>query len=151
MHACIFTFFMHAYILLSNSFIVYNCPGSSHDALNSKRGNLEEKLGALPEKFMLVSDTAFSATHMSTDRILQYPKKDKYYDPRGADTEVKSVRQCAEWGVGAVEKVCPRLQALNIRNNYKRGLFIKCMIHFYQFRTHHVGRSQIGTWSNCNN
>ncbi len=96
---------------------------------------------------MLVSDSAFSVAHMCTDRILQYPKKDKYFDPRGADSEVKSVRQCAEWGVGAVVKVCPRLQSLNITNNYKRKIFIKCMIHLYQFRTHHVGRSQIQTWA----
>ncbi len=127
---------------------VYNCPGSSHDMMNSKRGLLEEKLGGLPEEFMLVSDTAFSVSHMNVDRILQYPKKDRHFDPRGVDTEVKSVRQCAEWGVGAIAKVCPRIDCLRLTNNFERRMYLKCIIHFYQFRTHHIGRSQIQTWAN---
>ena len=78
---------------------------------------------------MLVSDSAFSTSFLSSERILQYPKKDKYFDPRGVDSEVKSVRQCAEWGVGAMEKVCPRLNFLNMTNNFKRQMYLKCMIH----------------------
>tara|TARA_R110002050_G_scaffold300198_1_gene468147 strand:+ start:836 stop:1240 length:405 start_codon:yes stop_codon:yes gene_type:complete len=126
--------------------LVYNCPGSSHDAMNAKRGGLEEKLDALPMNFMLVSDTAFSVTHMKVHRILQYPKKDKNFEPRGVDSEIKSVRQCAEWGVGAIAKVCPRLDHLLVTNNFQRKRVVKCMLHFYQFRVHHIGRSQIATW-----
>ena len=78
--------------------LVYNCPGSGHDAMNAKRGGLEVKLDALPMNIMLVSDTAFSVTHMKLHRILQYPKKDKNLEPRGVDSEIKSVRQCAKCG-----------------------------------------------------
>ena len=61
-------------------------------------------------------------------------------------TAITSVRQCAEWGMGAVEKVYRRLLERMPYDQKKRALRINTLFHLYNYRVRSTGVSQIKSY-----
>ena len=63
-------------------------------------------------------------------------------------TAITSMRQAAEWGMGAVEKVYRRLTLKLPYNQNRRALRIKNLFKLYNFRVRTTKISQIRTYFN---
>ena len=135
----------------------HNCPGSWNDGETSRKFQI--KLARddinLPNHGVL-SDSAFPVTGLMFRRIIT-PLKDN--DLERADPAVRgmllrlsnaivSLRQSAEWGMGAVEKVYRRLLLKLPYNQKRRALRLSNLFRLYNYRVRTTHISQIRTYFN---
>ncbi len=131
-----------------------NWPGSWSDAALARQ--LYDILLQLPEGFCIAADSAFTRADMAS-RIIRPLKSDelaRYANSVSVKQFVAavkrhrlalSIRQSAEWGMGALQQVCGRLQhRLSAQSSVRRQLLELC-VHYYNFRTRTVGLNQIRT------
>ncbi len=113
-------------------------------------------LKELPEGFSIAADSAFTRADMAS-RIIR-PLKSDEMERAGRTVSVRqfvaavkrhrlalSIRQSAEWGMGALQQMCGRLRhRLSGDAKVRRELLALCC-HYYNYRTHTVGLNQIRT------
>jgi len=135
----------------------HNCPGSWNDGETSRQ--FQQKLcnndKNLPGHGVL-SDSAFPVSdHMFGKIITPLKENDLERAPPGTvrilsavSNAITSMRQAAEWGMGAVEKVYRRLLQRLPYNQKRRSLRIKNLFKLYNFRVRTTKISQIRTYFN---
>lgn len=133
----------------------HNCPGSWNDGETSRRFQqkiIREDIN-LPNHGVL-SDSAFPVKDLMFGRIMT-PLKDNDLEKAHPDARpalarigkaITSMRQSAEWGMGAVEKVYRRLLERLPFDQKRRALRLKCIHHLYNYRVRTTGISQIKTY-----
>lgn len=137
----------------------HNCPGSWNDGETSRQ--FQEKLCnpdmTLPE-YGVLSDSAFPVSGALKGKILT-PLKDGDLDRALPATRpalvalgnaITSMRQSAEWGMGAVEKVYRRLLEKLPFNPVLRARRIQTLFLLYNFRVTTTNISQIKSYFNDN-
>ncbi len=131
-----------------------NWPGSWSDAALARQ--LYTILHELPEGFSIAADSAFTRADMASRIIL--PLKSDEMERASLSVSVRqfvsaikrhrlalSIRQSAEWGMGALQQMCGRLRhCLSADAKVRRELLNLCC-HYYNFRTRTVGLNQIRT------
>lgn len=102
-------------------------------------------------KMGIVSDTAFPCGEELQGRIVSplkenelelYPEEEQFA-AQAVSNAITSIRQAAEWGMGAVEKPFRRLTMPLPYDPHKRGLRISNIFHLYNLRVRKSGISQI--------
>jgi len=131
----------------------HNYPGSWNDAETS-RSLCERLLGPeTADNTGLLADTAFPVRTMGgrivtpckegeLDKITDLHQRDMLRD---LSADVTSLRQAAEWGMGAVEKVYKRLLLSLPFSPLKRGLLLTVIHRLFNYRVRTTGITQIGT------
>jgi hypothetical protein len=133
----------------------HNCPGSWNDGETSRR--FQEKLSRhyinLPGHGVL-SDSAFPVRGAMFGRIVTPLKENDLaralpaarFALAALSNAITSLRQSAEWGMGAVEKVYRRLLERLPYNPSRRALRLKTIFHLYNFRVRTTNISQIRSY-----
>jgi hypothetical protein len=131
-----------------------NFPGSWADGELAKR--LYSLLETVPPGFFIAADCAFNRADMA-GKIIRPLKSDeltRYADSvsvRAFVAHVKrhrlalSIRQGAEWGMGAMQGMCGRLRHRLSSNSAVRRELLELCSHYFNFRTRTVGLNQIST------
>ena len=133
----------------------HNCPGSWNDGETSKQ--FQNKLcrdDLNLEGHGVLSDSAFPVSGDLFGKIVT-PLKDGDLERSEVGTRamlaalssaITSMRQAAEWGMGAVEKPYRRLLEKLPFDQKKRGRRIRNMFRLYNFRVRSTGISQIRSY-----
>ena len=133
----------------------YNVPGCSHDSTVADWGNMYNKLEDVYRRTGLkfVIDSAFSS--MNYEFLIKSAQDDLTagdefltIDEQIADIAVKreatSMRQCAEWGMRAVQSSFPRLKdTMTYEENGERRIIFDCLFLLFNLRSRLVGINQI--------
>ena len=133
----------------------HNCPGSWNDGETSRRFQLKlarEDIN-VPNHGVL-SDSVFPVSGAMFGRILTPLKEDdlershQLARPMLArlSTAITSMRQSAEWGMGAIEKVYRRLLERMTFDQKRRALRIDTVFHLFNYRVRTTGISQIRSY-----
>jgi len=133
---------------------ILNAPGSWHDSAVSVSGGLYQTLMfKTPTPYALVADSAFPRSGELAPKILR-PRKDNEAPPEdlhervidmALQRQVISLRQAAEWGMGAFQRTCPRLKKPLSWDPAKRLRLLESCIRFVNLRTRRIGLNQIQT------
>lgn len=132
-----------------------NAPGSWHDARLGLYSGLFQRLRDLiPIGFNLVADSAFPRTDANSicpGKIIRCRKIDEEppENPKQLriESQAKSARQSAEWGMGSVQGVWHRLHSGELDDNmrqHRRIILVTCF-RLFNFRTRTIGLNQIQT------
>ena len=132
-----------------------NCPGSWNDGEMSRDFQLKliDDQYCLPDHGVL-SDSAFPVSGRMTGRIMT-PLKDGELEKAPVDLQpgiaamsnaITSLRQAAEWGMGAVSKVYRQLLLPLPFDQVRRALRLKTIHLLYNFRVRTTGISQIRSY-----
>jgi len=131
-------------------FAVINACGSLHDSTLASWGRVYEKLGAVYDRTGLkcIMDSAFaSGEHEFILKSAQNYNVTSVQDSGELDLyeAATSMRQAAEWGMGAIQSSFPRLTAVfpYEENPGNRHLLLKLCVYLYNFRAKYVGLNQI--------
>ena len=101
----------------------------------------------------LCADTAFPVSSQFSGRIVTPLKEgdiskwpDHLHDViESYSTSITSLRQAAEWGMGAIEKAWPRFTQPFPFDPSKRGIMLEILFRLYNFRVRRTGINQINT------
>jgi hypothetical protein len=135
----------------------HNCPGSWNDGETSRK--FQKKLLKaeinLPGHGVL-SDSAFPVSGLLFNKIITPLKEGELERHKPAlrpglaamSHAITSMRQAAEWGMGAVEKVYRRLLLKLPYDQPRRALRLNTLFKLYNFRVRRTQISQIRTYFN---
>ena len=133
----------------------YNVPGCSHDSTVADWGNMYNKLEDVYRQSGLkfVIDSAFSSLNhefliKSAQDDLTADDEFLTIDEQIVDIAVKreatSMRQCAEWGMRAIQSSFPRLKdTMTYEENGERRIIFDCLFLLFNLRSRLVGINQI--------
>ena len=133
----------------------HNNPGSWNDAETSREflERLLEHQYCPDQRMGVLSDSAFPVSHQFYTRI-ETPLKEGYldrvpihlkYTAIQKSNAICAIRQAAEWGMGAAEKVFQRLRVPLPYNPTRRAVRLMNIHRLYNFRVRTTGISQIRT------
>ena len=135
----------------------HNCPGSWNDGETSRKFQIKLARDDINlEGHGVLSDSAFPVSGEMFGKIVT-PLKENDLErahPQARpmlarlSAAITSMRQSAEWGMGAPEKVYRRLLERMPYDQKKRALRIDTLFHLYNFRVRTTGVSQIRTYFN---
>lgn len=134
-----------------------NAPGSWHDSTLAE--NLYRKLAVIPHGLSIAADCAFSAQGEADMHIvkpltktqLQKHSNDKTVSVQQLVAIIRkhrtavSIRQAAEWGMGAFQRVWGRMQLPLPGSTKKRRLLLNLAVRLHNARARLVGLNQIRT------
>ena len=127
----------------------HNCVGSWNDADMSRE--LQDKLMLVPDGLGIVSDTAFPASKELVGKICS-PLKDGELEKAHPDvqglllrlsSDITSLRQACEWGMGSVEKPFRQLSLPLPYNPVVRETRLTNLFRLFNLRVRTTGISQI--------
>lgn len=128
-------------------FAAVNFPGSWHDSRVAQLSGLQELLTKhCSDSEFIVGDSAFPLSkHIQRsskcrDVVGKSPAKDAIFD-----SQLTSMRQCAEWGMRGFESAFPRLKSRLTNDLTFRRHLLETAVLLYNLRTRMVGLSQIAT------
>lgn len=132
--------------------VKHNCPGSWNDAETSRglQRKLRDESKTLPE-YGIVSDTAFPvsgdlfrkiSTPLKEGDIHRFPPEVRPA-ARAVSNAITSIRQAAEWGMGAVQKPYKRLLLPLPYDKHLRARRLANLFRLYNLRVDRTGISQI--------
>ena len=126
----------------------YNVPGCCHDSTVADWGNMYNKLEDVYRQTGLkfVIDSAFSS--MKYEFLIKSSQDDLTASDEFTTIEERreatSMRQCAEWGMRAVQSSFPRLKHTMTYEEYgERRIIFDCLFLLFNLRSRLVGINQI--------
>jgi DDE superfamily endonuclease len=126
---------------------VLNAPGSLHDSTLAEWGGIYDELAAMYNRTggKCCVDSAFSTVN---NRYLVKSSENYGLAANGIEMlrmqQATSLRQAAEWGMGAIQGAFPRLKdRIHYEENGERGVFLSLVPLLYNYRLAKVGLNQI--------
>ena len=134
-----------------------NCPGSWHDSKIAD-GLYDVLRYKVPQGFGIAADTAFSNSGDLKTKVFKPLKENQLTAKVNSGLSVKalikilrahraavSVRQAAEWGMGAIQRTFKRLTCVLSANHEHRRLDLMNVVFLFNFRTRVTHINQIKT------
>ena len=130
-------------------FAACNFPGTWHDSsiVRPLLTAIASNPAMCPDGNSILADSAFAQRGAMAQKILVPLTRPKYREAseqqRQQHKDVVSIRQGAEWAVRDVKGTYKRLRSVMPSNSAKRLQIFQLSLHLHNFRTVHLGLSQV--------